>query len=308
MAEQGDTLCGAPEEPSPGVTLSDSLVIARTRSTGPLPTCTIRLDREQISSIGRLRRRGEIHSLYLQQNQIEKMENLESFPSLRFLCLAGNRIQRVENLQGLPHLSALDLSHNLIQVLDTEELPRSLRILDLTGNQCTRQDGYRDVVVAALPQLLQLDSQPVHGNTAEEEAGGGSCSSEEEEEEEEELLPGLSVPFTVDKDFLVDLRRELAGRVRWRRRTSLEEHRARLEELWERRALLLAPGQDGAAGTATPRPCPQLCPQGNPGAPLSPLRAPGAIQPPGEALEKETPAKGAGNGQLSQIPCSSSPE
>ncbi|XP_068068799.1 leucine-rich repeat-containing protein 46 [Anomalospiza imberbis] len=307
MAEQGASLCG-------GVTLSDSLVIARSRSTGPLPTCTIRLDREKISSIGRLRRLGEIHSLYLQQNQIEKMENLESFPNLRFLCLAGNRIQRVENLQGLPHLRALDLSHNLIQVLDTEELPHSLRILDLAGNQCTRQDGYRDMVVAALPQLLQLDSQPVHGNTAEEEAGGGSCSSEEEEEEEE-LLPELRIPFTVDKDFLVDLRRELAGRARCRRRMSLEEHRARLEELWERRALLLAPGQDGAAGTGTPRPCPRPCPHGNPGAQLSPppassvsQRAPGAIQPPGEALEKETGAKGAGNGQLSQIPCSSSRE
>ncbi|RLV76416.1 hypothetical protein DV515_00016994 [Chloebia gouldiae] len=119
MAEQGDSLCGAPEELSPGVTLNDSLVSTRSRCTGPLPTGTIRLDREQISSIGRLRRLQDIHSLYLQQNQIEKMENLESFPNLRFLCLAGNRIQRVENLRGLPHLSALDLSHNLIQVLDT---------------------------------------------------------------------------------------------------------------------------------------------------------------------------------------------
>ncbi|NWI04369.1 LRC46 protein, partial [Tichodroma muraria] len=216
------------------------------RSTGPLPTSTIRLDRENISRIGKLRRLGEIHSLYLQQNQIEKIENLESFPNLRFLCLSGNRIQRVENLQALPNLSALDLSHNQIRVLDTEELPRSLRILDLTGNECTRQDGYRDLVVAALPHLLQLDSQPVRGNAAEEEAGGGSCSSEEEEEEEEEeeLPPELRIPFTVDKDFLVDLHRELAGRARWRRRKSLEEHRARLEELRERRALLLGPAQD----------------------------------------------------------------
>ncbi|NXQ62490.1 LRC46 protein, partial [Anthoscopus minutus] len=245
----------APEEMSPGVTLSDSLVISRTwegaqgtpktplcsfSSTGPLPTSTIRLDRENISCIGKLQRLGEIHSLYLQQNQIEKIENLESFPNLRFLCLAGNRIQRVENLQALPHLSALDLSRNQIRVLDTEELPRSLQILDLAGNECTRQDGYRDLVVAALPRLLQLDSRPVHGNPAQEEAGGGSCSSEEEEEDEE-LLPELRIPFTVDKGFLVDVQRELAGRARRRRRKSLEEHRARLEELRERRALLLGP-------------------------------------------------------------------
>ncbi|NWY20362.1 LRC46 protein, partial [Aphelocoma coerulescens] len=196
----------------------------------------IRLDRENISSIGKLRRLAEIHSLYLQQNQIEKIENLDSFPNLRFLCLAGNRIQRVQNLQALPHLSALDLSHNQIRVLDTEELPRSLQILDLTGNECTRQDGYRDLVVAALPRLLQLDSQPIHGNTAEEEAGGGSSSSEEEEEE---LLPELRTPFTVDRDFFVDLHRELAGRARGRRRKTLEEHRERLQELLEHRALLL---------------------------------------------------------------------
>ncbi|NXE99598.1 LRC46 protein, partial [Menura novaehollandiae] len=200
---------------------------------------TIRLDRENISSIGKLRSLGEIHSLYLQQNQIKKIENLDCFPNLRFLCLAGNLIQRVENLQPLPHLCALDLSHNQIQVLDTEELPRSLRILDLTGNECTLQHGYRELVVAALPHLLQLDAEPIHGNTGEEEEGGGSSSSEEEDEE---LLPEPSIPFTVDRDFFVDLHRELARRSQRRRRESLEEHQARLEELRERRDLLLGPG------------------------------------------------------------------
>ncbi|NWS86995.1 LRC46 protein, partial [Toxostoma redivivum] len=240
----------APEEPSPGVTLSDSLIMTRIRegvqgtpkhplcsfrSTGPLPTSSIRLDRENISSIGKLQRLGEIHSLYLQQNRIEKMENLESFPNLRFLCLAGNLIQKVENLQALPHLRALDLSHNLIQVLDTEELPRSLQILDLTGNHCTQQDGYRDLVLAALPNLLQLDFQPVHGNKAKEKAGRGSCSSEEEDEE---LHPEQMAPFTFDRDFLLKMRRELKGRARQRRRKTLDEHLARLQELRERRAML----------------------------------------------------------------------
>lgn len=51
---------------------------------------------------------------------------------------------------------------------------------------------HRDLVLAALPNLLQLDSQPVHENTAEESAGGGSCSSEEEEEEQK-------APFTFDR-------------------------------------------------------------------------------------------------------------
>ncbi|XP_041876177.1 leucine-rich repeat-containing protein 46 [Corvus kubaryi] len=165
----------------------------------------------------------------------------------------------------------------------SEELPRSLQILDLTGNECSRQVGYRDLVVAALPRLLQLDSQPIHGNTAEKEAGGGSSSSDEEE-----LLPELRTPFTVDRDFFVDLHWELAGRARRRRRKTLEEHRERLQELSERRALLLGPGQS------------HRHPQVKPGTRLSPLpasrgsqRAPGGIQLPANALEKETRAKGA---------------
>ncbi|NWI49866.1 LRC46 protein, partial [Calyptomena viridis] len=209
-------------------------------STELLPFSTIRLDRENISSIGKLQSLEEIHSLYLQQNKIEKIENLDCFPNLRFLYLAGNRIRRVENLQPLPHLSVLDLSHNQIQVLDTEELPRSLQLLDLTGNECTCQHGYRELVVGALPHLLQLDSQPIHGNVGKEEGGGSSSS----EDEDDDLFPEPSSPFTVDKDFFEDLHQELTGRWQRRRKETLEEHQARLEELRERWDLLLSPGWD----------------------------------------------------------------
>uniref|UniRef100_A0A8C0EUC2 Leucine-rich repeat-containing protein 46 n=1 Tax=Bubo bubo TaxID=30461 RepID=A0A8C0EUC2_BUBBB len=113
------------------------------------------------------------------QNQIEKIENLDCFPNLRFLSLAGNRIRRVENLQPLRQLRVLDLSHNQIQTLDPEELPRDLRLLDLTGNECTCQHGYRELVVGALPHLLQLDAQPIPGS-----------------DEDDELLSQLSGPFT----------------------------------------------------------------------------------------------------------------
>ncbi|XP_071433343.1 leucine-rich repeat-containing protein 46 isoform X2 [Pithys albifrons albifrons] len=281
MAEQGETLCGEREETLPGVTLSDSLVLSRSR--------------ENISSIGKLRSLGDIHSLYLQQNKIEKIENLDCFPNLRFLCLAGNRIQRVENLQPLAHLCALDLSHNQIQVLDTEELPRSLQLLDLTGNGCTLQDGYRALVLAALPRLLQLDAQPIHG---EEEEGGGSSSSKDEDDE---LLPEPSGPFTVDNGFFADLRRELAGRSQRRRRETLQEHRARLEELQERRELLLDTHRDGPTG-----PEPQGCqprPRAQPGTPLPPLPGSRASQRAPSGIQSRN--KGAGNRQLSQMSRSS---
>ncbi|XP_050186706.1 leucine-rich repeat-containing protein 46 [Myiozetetes cayanensis] len=300
MAEQEETLCGDREGTSPGVTLSDSLILTRSGSMELLPPSTIRLDRENISSIGKLQDQGGIHSLYLQQNKIERIENLGCFPNLRFLCLAGNRIQRVENLQPLPHLRALDLSHNHIQVLDTEELPRGLQILDLTGNECTRQHGYRELVLGALPHLLQLDAQPLRGK---EEEGGGSSRGQDEDDE---LLPRPSGPFTVDKGFFSDLRRELAGRSQRRRREVLEEHRARMEELQERRDLLLSPGRDGGPSPTAPQPLQgHPRPQAQPGTPLlgssGSQRAPGGVQSQSKALDKETGAKGAGKRQLSRI-------
>uniref|UniRef100_A0A8C4TNU0 Uncharacterized protein n=1 Tax=Falco tinnunculus TaxID=100819 RepID=A0A8C4TNU0_FALTI len=130
------------------------------------------------------------------QNHIEKIENLDCFPNLRFLCLAGNHIPRVENLRPLRHLRVLDLSHNQIQMLDPDELPRCLRLLDLRGNECTHQHGYRELVVGALPHLLQLDAQPVCASVGEEEEEGGSSSSEDEDDE---LLSEPSDPFTTDK-------------------------------------------------------------------------------------------------------------
>ncbi|NXK14948.1 LRC46 protein, partial [Herpetotheres cachinnans] len=241
------------EQTFPGVTLTDSLIATRNLPRPAEPSCTerrsaellspstLRLDRENICAIGRLQSLREIHSLYLQQNQIKKIENLGCFPNLRFLSLAGNHIRRVENLQPLRHLCVLDLSYNQIQTLDPDELPRSLRLLDLTGNECTHQHGYRELVVGALPHLLQLDAQPVHGSVGEEEEEGGSSSSEDEDDES---LSEPSGPFTAGKDFFADLHRELAGRSQQRRREALEEHRTRLQELEElrkRQGLLLPP-------------------------------------------------------------------
>ncbi|XP_050768027.1 leucine-rich repeat-containing protein 46 [Gymnogyps californianus] len=336
MAGQGETLLGGCEQTSPGVTLTDSLIAARnlpqlvepprleSRSTDLLSPSTIRLDRENICAIGRLQSLREIHSLYLQQNQIEKIENLGCFPNLRFLSLAGNRIHKVENLQPLRHLRVLDLSHNQIQTLDPDELPRSLRLLDLTGNECTHQHGYRELVVGALPHLLQLDAQHVRGSLGEEEEGGSSSSSEDEDDES---LSEPSSPFTAGKDFFADLHRELAGRSRRRRREALEEHRTRLEELEElreHRGLLLppaplSPGRAGAACIAAPGPRrSQPRPQAKPGTQLPPLpgpggqhacpqpqQAPGGSQPRTKALEEKTRTKGARNRQLPQIPCTS---
>ncbi|NXC49227.1 LRC46 protein, partial [Penelope pileata] len=240
---------GCTEMSPGGVTLTDRLVAARSppglrvtpcpaSCSGELPPPqTVRLDRENIHTIGQLGSMPGIHSLYLQRNRIEKIESLSCFPNLRFLSLAGNCIRKVENLRALQHLRFLDLSQNQIRTLDADELPRSLRLLDLTGNECTHQPGYRELVVGALPHLLQLDSQPLRGCVEEEEQEEGSSSSEDDDE----LFSELSGPFTTDKDFFADLHQELAGRSRRRQGEALEEHRVRLQELQGRGGLLLPP-------------------------------------------------------------------
>ncbi|KAB1265206.1 Leucine-rich repeat-containing protein 46 [Camelus dromedarius] len=189
---------------------------------------TVRLDREGITTIKNLEGLQNLHSLYLQagpptqltsawfphlgfflQNKIQRIENLACIPSLRFLSLAGNQIRQVENLRDLPHLQSLDLSENLIEVLKlgglgavqrgsglpllwADEFPESLLILNLTGNSCTAQDGYRERVVEALPLLLYLDGQPVLERwTSDEE---DKASSDEDEE-----FPELSGPFCSER-------------------------------------------------------------------------------------------------------------
>ncbi|XP_009330399.1 PREDICTED: leucine-rich repeat-containing protein 46 [Pygoscelis adeliae] len=315
------------EETSPGVTLTDHLITTRnlprlvepphpkSRSTELVSPSTVRLDRENICAIGRLQSLWEIHSLYLQQNHIEKIENLGCFPNLRFLSLAGNRIRRVENLRPLLHLRVLDLSHNQIQMLDPALLLWHQAFCLQTG------ESEQELVIGALPHLLQLDAQQVRGSVGKEEEEGGSSSSEDEDDES---LSEPSGPFTAGKDFFADLHRELAGRSRRRRREALKEHRTRLEELEElrgRRGLLLppaplSPGREGAACITAPGPKrSQPRPQAKPGTQLPPLpgpggqhacpapqRAPGRSQPRTKALEKEARAEGARNRQLPQIP------
>ncbi|XP_006832583.1 PREDICTED: leucine-rich repeat-containing protein 46 [Chrysochloris asiatica] len=183
---------------------------------------TVRLDREGITFIKNLESLQNIHSLYLQSNKIQQIENLACIPSLRFLSLAGNRIKQVENLLDLPYLQFLDLSENLIETLKLDEFPQSLLILNLTGNSCTKQNGYRELVTRALPLLLDLDGQPVPERWASDEE---KTSSDDEDEE----FPELSGPFCSEQGFFKDLEQEIIRHKKHRQQAALTEHLLRLE-------------------------------------------------------------------------------
>ncbi|XP_074835316.1 leucine-rich repeat-containing protein 46 isoform X4 [Carettochelys insculpta] len=147
------------------------------------------------------------------ENQIETIENLSCLPNLRFLSLAGNRIRALENLQDLKQLQFLDLSQNQIKTLDPDELPQSLLILNLLGNGCTNQAGYRELVLGALPRLKMLDAQLISSwrdpYPAEEEEEAGA--SEDSASEEDDDIPELTGPFCTDKGAGWPLTEEEAG-------------------------------------------------------------------------------------------------
>ncbi|XP_036317330.1 leucine-rich repeat-containing protein 46 [Pipistrellus kuhlii] len=180
---------------------------------------TVRLDREGITTIKNLEGLQNLHSLYLQANKIQRIENLACVPSLRFLSLAGNRIQQVENLRDLPYLQFLDLSENLIATLPLDEFPQSLLILNLTGNSCTSQDGYRKRVTGALPLLMDLDGQPVSER----------WNSDEEDKASDEEFPELSSPFCAERGFLEELEQDMSRHRARRQQAARTEHLLRLE-------------------------------------------------------------------------------
>ncbi|EGW05264.1 leucine-rich repeat-containing protein 46 [Cricetulus griseus] len=182
---------------------------------------TVRLDREGITSIRNLEGLRNIHSLYLQLNKIQRIENLSCITSLRFLSLAGNQIRQVENLLDLQYLQFLDLSENLIEMLKLDELPQSLLILNLCGNPCTNKNGYRKMVIGALPLLLDLDKQPILERWTSDD--------EDKSSDEEEEFPELNGPFCAERGFFKDLEQELQQHQERRQQVVLAEHLARME-------------------------------------------------------------------------------
>lgn len=106
----------------------------------------------------------DLKILLLQSNLISKIENLYKLKRLEYLNLAINNVERVENLEKLESLNKLDLTLNFIGELTSIESLRenyNLRILILTGNPCCEYPGYREYVIATLPQLETLDGEEV---------------------------------------------------------------------------------------------------------------------------------------------------
>ncbi|XP_028283189.1 dynein axonemal assembly factor 11 [Parambassis ranga] len=119
-------------------------------------------DIERIEHIDRWCR--DLKILYLQNNLIPRIENLGRLKKLEYLNLALNNIEVIENLEGCESLHKLDLTVNFVGRLSSVESLKDnihLRELFLVGNPCTEFEGYRQYVVASLPQLKMLDGTEI---------------------------------------------------------------------------------------------------------------------------------------------------
>ena len=143
--------CLPPEERGGGEAMADSL----------LSLTRLRLDRLELGSMDGLDVCNGAQHVYLQHNRISRIEGLEFFSDLRFLVLGANEIEAIEGLAHLRALEYLDLSQNRIADAAAHELPAELRALDLYGNPCAREPGYRRALVGALPALFRLDDVAV---------------------------------------------------------------------------------------------------------------------------------------------------
>uniref|UniRef100_A0A3B4ZSJ1 Leucine-rich repeat-containing protein 6 n=1 Tax=Stegastes partitus TaxID=144197 RepID=A0A3B4ZSJ1_9TELE len=119
-------------------------------------------DIERIEHIDRWCR--DLKILYLQNNLIPRIENLGHLKKLEYLNLALNNIEAIENLEGCENLQKLDLTVNFVGRLSTvDSLKHNIHLTELflVGNPCTEFEGYRQYVVAALPQLKWLDGTEI---------------------------------------------------------------------------------------------------------------------------------------------------
>uniref|UniRef100_A0A8C8FRU8 Leucine-rich repeat-containing protein 6 n=1 Tax=Oncorhynchus tshawytscha TaxID=74940 RepID=A0A8C8FRU8_ONCTS len=106
----------------------------------------------------------DLKILYLQNNLIPRIENVYRLKKLEYLNLALNNVELIENLEGCESLQKLDLTVNFVGRLSSVKSLKNnlhLRELFLVGNPCTEFEGYRQYVVASLPQLKYLDGKEI---------------------------------------------------------------------------------------------------------------------------------------------------
>ena len=115
-----------------------------------------------------------VKNLNLWGNDIDDVRILKEMPNLEVLSLSVNKIATLKPFQYCKKMTELYLRKNMIADLSEikyiQTLP-GLKVLWLWDNPCAEVPNYREIVIAALPNLVKLDNQ---GITPEERAATAS--------------------------------------------------------------------------------------------------------------------------------------
>mmetsp|Transcript_5496 Transcript_5496/g.5672 ORF Transcript_5496/g.5672 Transcript_5496/m.5672 type:complete len:305 (+) Transcript_5496:208-1122(+) len=137
----------------------------------------------------------ELEVIRLESKNINEIDNLEPFGELRELHLSDNKIETVENLEFLTKLEVLNLGYNTIHSsgLIAENLPKSLKVLNISGNPCVSDEELLLSLRRTRPDLrLVLDDPPPLPSTPQpqssDEASSPSLEAAPEGGGQEDLL------------------------------------------------------------------------------------------------------------------------
>ena len=172
-AEAAEAAAEAKKKKTPerdGVPLTDDLIRRKAEhNEGMLHNLEeIALHQLDIDKIECLNHCRCLKIVYLQCNLIRKIENLGRLKQLDYLNIAMNNITRIENLERCEALVKLDMTVNFVDLDELHSVGSlknntMLSELFLVGNPCVQywESGYRDYVIATLPQLSRLDGTEI---------------------------------------------------------------------------------------------------------------------------------------------------
>lgn len=86
-------------------------------------------------------------------------------------------------------MQLIDLSNNLIDEVEVSNFPKTIYMIDLRENPCTKTPNYKKKLIEGLPELIKLDREEIE-------------REDEEEEEEDEEEDDINIPIkNINKNF-----------------------------------------------------------------------------------------------------------
>lgn len=127
----------------------------------------------------------------LNNQGINRIDNLELFYQIKELHLSRNFISIVENIEFLSNLEYLDISYNnitsyeLLRCIHSLEIPKSLKIINLTGNSCANDDSMM-IKLQDYSQNLNIIIGLEEENDDGDDINRENCSNNQDSEDSED--------------------------------------------------------------------------------------------------------------------------